>query len=240
MLNWHINMERKFVYNVGDYYHIFNRGVEKRKIFRDTKDWERFQQLLYVANTKEPINFRSNRCLPFDMKRSSTLADVIAYSQMPNHYHLILHETIPGGICKFISKVSTAYSMYFNVKYERSGPVFCRPYRARHVDNDDYFRWLFSYVNLNPIPLFKSTYDTHDTKTTMAEFMNSYKFASYTDYMYEQRLESKILNKEKLLFDIKDLPSMDDMFATIVRVSDQHHQQVQQAVERPWEKDWDL
>jgi putative transposase len=231
-------MQRKFTFHTGEYYHIFNRGVDKRKIFLDKRDWDRFQQLLYIANAKNPVDFRSNRQTPFGMQRSSTLVDILAYAQMPNHYHLILHEKIPGGISKFISKAATAYSMYFNAKYRRSGPVFCKPFRARHIDTDDYFRWVFSYVNLNPIPLFEAEDERHDDpKIGTAGFMASYKYASFTDYLCAERPESKILSKEKLLFDINDIPTMDEMFAMLVRMPD-YARKVQRKREFPGEKDW--
>lgn len=210
-------MERRFNFEVGNYYHVFNRGVEKQKIFHDEKDWLRFHQLLYTSNTPEAVNSRSNRHGPFELERPSTLTDIIAYALMPNHFHLFVHEKIPGGISKFLAKATTAYSMYFNIKYERSGPVFCRPFRARHVDDDNYFRWLFSYINLNPLSLLESKSDKNrEVGDGERLFMDTYRYCSYVDYFGRDRLESKILSKESLLLDVKDLPAMDEMFALLM------------------------
>lgn len=121
---------------------------------------------------------------------------------MPNHIHLILHEHSDGGISKFMLKLMTAYSMYFNTKYERSGPLFTRPFRSRHVDSDEYFRWLFAYVSLNPLELHQ-----HDWKRIgvqdvdgAAEFMGSYRYSSFPDYFGSERAESCIIQKDALPF----------------------------------------
>jgi len=109
-------MERKFVFEVGEYYHIFNRGVEKRLIFQENSDFERFLNLLYLVNSDKPVVFRTIQGLPLDKDRGNTLASLIAYSLLPNHFHIIAREDVSGGLSKFMGKLSTSYSMYFNAK----------------------------------------------------------------------------------------------------------------------------
>ena len=68
------------------------------------------------------------------------LVEIVAYAQMDNHFHLLIKEIQDSGIVKFMSKLLTAYSTYMNKKYDRTGPLMCRPFRAKHVDSDEYFR----------------------------------------------------------------------------------------------------
>lgn len=117
---------------------------------------------------------------------------------MPNHFHLVLHEKEEGGIAKFILKICTAYSMYFNKKYKHSGSLFQGPYQATHLDTDIYFKYMYAYSHLNPIKLVESSWkekgvsDLDKTK----EFLLDYKYSSYLDYIGVKRPEAKILNKE--------------------------------------------
>ncbi len=133
-------MDRSTPFIEGENYHIYNRGVDKQAIFRDDADKRRLHVLLYLCNGSKPIDFRAIKGDPFVWDRGETLVDVLAYSFMPNHVHLILSEKKEGGISKFAGKVFTAYSMYFNTRYGRSGPLMCRPFRSSHINSDEYFR----------------------------------------------------------------------------------------------------
>ena len=140
-------MERKFNFCVGEYYHIYTRGVEKRKVFLNRRDYERFTTLLYVANSKARVHISNLSKYSytdfFKIVRDETLVDVGCYCMMPNHFHLLLKEKEDGGISKFLSKLLTGYSMYFNTKNERSGPLFVKPFRAKHIQDDRYLNYLF-------------------------------------------------------------------------------------------------
>src|SRR3990167_6387496 len=144
-------MERDFVFQEECIYHIYNRGVEKRTVFNDDNDKLRFQRMLYLANGDKPIVFKRVRGEPLEVDRGETHTSLAAYSLVSNHFHMIAFERRPGGISAFMGKLSTSYSMYFNTKNERSGPLLCHPFRAKHVEHDDYLRWLISYVHLNPL-----------------------------------------------------------------------------------------
>lgn len=207
-------MERKFVFEVGEYYHIFNRGVEKRLIFQENNDFERFLNLLYLTNSDKPLVFRMIQGLPLDKDRGNTRASLIAYSLLPNHFHIVAREDASGGLSKFLGKLSTSYSMYFNTKNERSGPLLCHPFRARHIDSDEYFRWVMSYVHINPLDIYLPGWKERKVidPVKAIDFLRSYRYSSYPDYFLGNRLESKILNKEALPIDITDLESFESMF----------------------------
>ena len=136
-------MYRKAPFIENEHYHIYSRGVEKRKIFLNTKDYNRFVALLYIMN--QNISFRMDNFLRngekdlgeiFKEKRGETLVSILGYCLMPNHFHIILYEHTEGGISKFMGKLLTAYSMYFNTKYERSGPLFTHPFRSEHIKDE--------------------------------------------------------------------------------------------------------
>jgi len=212
-------MERKAKFVENEYYHIYSRGVEKRKIFTNESDYLRFVGLLYIMNQKEPFrmeNFLRDKKHTtrniFEEKRSGTLVSVLGYCLMPNHFHLILYEHIEGGISKFMAKLLTAYSMYFNTKYERSGPLFTRPFRSEHISNESQYMYIFSYLHLNPISIFQKDWKENgitNTKKSL-EFLQKFKFSSYLDFLKEDRLESKILDFSAIPKYIQDI-SMDLM-----------------------------
>ena len=157
-------MQRKTNFAEGEYYHIYSRGVEKRKIFLNIKDYERFIALLYIMNQDVPFrmdNFlrenKNNLKNIFQEEKVTKLVSILSYCLMPNHFHIVLYEHKEGGISKFMSKLLTAYSMYFNTKYERSGPLFTHPFRSEHIENEPQYMYIFSYVHLNPLSIIKES-----------------------------------------------------------------------------------
>ena len=115
---------------------------------------------------------------------------------MPNHFHLILYEHKEGGISKFMGKLLTAYSMYFNTKYERSGPLLTRPFRSEHINNESQYMWIFSYIHLNPISIIDKNWKENGVKNKkeVENFLQNYKYSSYLDFLGKDRPESAILN----------------------------------------------
>ena len=198
-------MERKIAFVPGEHYHVFSRGVEKRKIFQERRDYLRFLALLYILNQKEQFhlsNFlkRDKRKVDdvFEKKRDSQLVSILAYSLMPNHFHLLIRENEEGGISKFMGKLLTAYSMYFNIKNERSGPLFVRPFRSSHAENDTHFRHLFSYIHLNCLDLHQSSWKSAGIadRNSADRFLNQYRYSSYPYFVNSATFpEHKILDQ---------------------------------------------
>ena len=197
------NMERKTPFVEGEHYHVYSRGVEKRKIFMNTKDYDRFVALLYIMN--QGASFRMENFLRdkqkdlkdiFKEEREKPLVSVLSYCLMPNHFHLILYEHREGGISKFMGKLLTAYSMYFNTKYERSGPLFTRPFRSEHINNESQYMYIFSYVHLNPISIFDKEWKENGVKNKRGaeKFLRSYRYSSYLDFLNFNRAESAIID----------------------------------------------
>ena len=115
---------------------------------------------------------------------------------MPNHFHLILYEHMENGISRFMGKLLTAYSMYFNTKYERSGPLFTRPFRSEHIRNEPQYMYIFSYIHLNPLSIIEKDWKEYGIKneTKAVEFLKRYEFSSYQDFLQNNRHVGKIID----------------------------------------------
>src|SRR3989344_979129 len=143
----------------GEYYHIYNRGNSKQNIFLDKEDYFRFISLLYISNTSESFNLydlsRSSNFSVYEIDKTDILVHIGAFCLMPNHFHVLITQMEENGISKFMQKLSTAYSMYFNKKYKRTGCLFEGKFKSQHVDTDEYLKYLFSYIHLNPVKLIQ-------------------------------------------------------------------------------------
>ena len=192
-------MERKFKFSIDEFYHLYNRGIERRTIFLDLKDKERFINLLFLCNGSKPLVFKDiPQGLPlWKVNRGEPLVAIGAYCLMPNHFHILVSEIIENGISKFIWKLLTAYSMYFNKKYKRTGRLFEGTFRAEYVDKDEYLEYLFAYIHLNPIKLIDPKWRENGVSNIIEskQFLKDYRYSSYSDYIGESRPETTILNK---------------------------------------------
>lgn len=145
----------------GQYYHVYNRGVDKRNIFNDADDLDRFFTSMIAFNTIKPIgslfieSFRrrnkgnndfSFRCLAPKKER---LVDFLAFCLNPNHFHFIITPLREKGLSEFMKRLGGGYTNYFNEKYNRTGSLFQGTFKSQHIDRDAYLNHLSVYVNLN-------------------------------------------------------------------------------------------
>lgn len=151
--------KRDAPFSVGEWYHCYNRGIEKRIAFVDARDYQRFLELLYLANDESPLRHDQIGDRTFEevlaVPRGERLVTIGAFCLLPGHFHVVLKETSKGGITAFMRKVGTAYSLYFNSRYGREGNLFLKPFRSRHVTLDQSLQHLVSYVHSNPAALFE-------------------------------------------------------------------------------------
>ena len=191
---------RKMSFVEGEYYHLYNRGNSKQKIFHDEEDYQRFISLLYVSNTSDRFNlYNLELALKFNvynLERNNLLVSIGAYCLMPNHFHILIKENIEGGISKFMQKLSTAYSMYYNKKYERTGSLFEGKFKSQYLDTHNYLKYIYSYIHLNPIKLIQKDWKEKGIKNRKdaVDYLNNYKYSSYLDFTGEKRQQNKILN----------------------------------------------
>lgn len=193
-------MQRKIVFSVGEFYHLYNRGVEKRKIFLKEKDWTRFHKLICLANSMNPVRFRDIENQTFDsIDRGDPLVAIGAYVLMPNHFHILIKEIIKNGLSRFMEKLTTGYSMYFNKKYERVGPLFQGRFKGEHINNDEHLKYLYAYIHLNPVKLIEPDWKERGIKDEKQalKHIGQYHYSSYKDYCGVKREESIILSKNE-------------------------------------------
>jgi putative transposase len=193
-------MARRFNFALGEVYHLYNRGVDKRIVFVSKMEWDRFVALLYICNQEKMIAMedypRTFAEIPPIQK--DPLVDILAYCLMPNHFHIMVRERAEGGISKYMQKVTTAYTMYFNARHDRTGSLFGGTFKATHVDDDVYLKYLVAYIHLNPIKLIEPSWKDdgiHDM-TGAQKFLQNYQYSSYLDYIGTKRPENVILNSK--------------------------------------------
>jgi len=142
-------------------YHIYNRGVEKRVIFLDKQDYAVF--LSYLKEYLSPQDKDELRQQLSKIETSPKEKDKIiklvrmnnfageitlyAFCLMSNHFHLLVKQASADAIDKFMNSLCTRYSMYFNKKYNRVGPLFQGVYKAVHIKRQDYLIYLTRYIH---------------------------------------------------------------------------------------------
>jgi putative transposase len=158
--------------NIKDsYYHIFNRGVNKRKIFKDEKDYRVFLGYLkeYLSPIPEPEskNFKTRGVVFMGVKRLPKnyhgKIDLVSYCLMPNHFHFLIKQVEKSAMKEFLHSLLLRYSQYFNKKYDRVGPLFQGRYRAVIVNSDAYLLHLSRYIHLNPGEHFENLADGYSS-----------------------------------------------------------------------------
>lgn len=173
-------MPSKYViktYVTSGFYHIFNRGVNKQRIFREEQDY-------YVF-----LNYLRNYLIPLEKIKKQTDREVysatfhdtielISYCLMPNHYHLFIKQYKKRAMAKFMKALQVKYIMYFNNKYARVGPLFQSKYKAVMVETEPQFLYLTRYIHRNPIEILKK-----------GQQLREYKFSSYPMYLKRHNTE---------------------------------------------------
>lgn len=198
-------MSRNLIISLNEYYHLYDRGCDKRAIFMDREDYWRFLTLLYLCNDRtKKINMRDYKGLTFaeiiSLERGDPLVSIGSYVLIHNHIHQNIKEIYEGGISLFAQKVLTGYTMYFNRKYNRTGSLFSSTFKIRHVANDNYLKYLHSYIHLNPIKIIQPNWKEKGIENfkKAQKFLNEYEYSSYQDYAFPsiKRAQRNILNME--------------------------------------------
>lgn len=155
------------------YYHLYNRGVAKQNIFLDYQDYKVFLSYLKVYLTLPNLQGPSLKEPPSrKLKNYFELARLLAYCLLPNHFHLMVFQKEIDTITNFMRSIGTKYSMYFNRKYQRVGPVFQGRYKAVLITTEPQFIYLSKYIHRNPLP-----------SRTDLEGLKDYKYSSYQNYL---------------------------------------------------------
>lgn len=173
---------RNLIFSPGEYYHVFNRGVEKRPIFTEKRDYARAQStIFYYRYSLPPAKFSKFLQTPRDQKpqlnksllKSPKDVTLLAYCLMPNHFHFLLRQESDNGTPHFVSKFSNSYTKYFNTKHTRVGPLLQGTFKAVHVESEEQLIHLSRYIHINPVvsPLIKK------------ESLSTYSWSSLHEYL---------------------------------------------------------
>ena len=146
------------IFTAQGYYHVYNRGHNKQTIFYDAKDYRRYLKRLGEYLKKHEVT-------------------LLAYCLMPNHLHLLLRQDGDELIDRFIHRLHTAYTMYFNKKYEKVGAVFQGRFKAKLINTDEYLLHVSRYIHSNPMELF------HAQGLAMILKLAAYPWSSYGEYL---------------------------------------------------------
>lgn len=173
---------RKIIFANDHFYHLFNRGVEKRPVF--TNKWE-FRRALdtidFYQFAKPPLRYskylvlneESKQLFLDELKKGEKLVEMIAFCLMTNHFHFLVKQVKVGGIAKFMANFSNSYTKYFNTKHQRVGPLLQGIFKAVHVESDEQLIHLSRYIHLNPVAGF----------IVRPEELASYQWSSYPGYL---------------------------------------------------------
>ncbi len=157
----------------GEYYHVFNRGSDKRDLYIQPRDYTRFQQTFYYyqfsgPKTKFSQFTKSNLFKPI---LNEKLIEVLCFCLMPNHFHFLIKQLRENGISIFISQLSNSYTKYFNVKYNRIGPLLQGAFKAVRIKTDEQLVHVSRYIHLNPVV------------SGIVKLPEKYNWSSYSEYV---------------------------------------------------------
>ncbi|KKT42325.1 MAG: hypothetical protein UW30_C0001G0050 [Candidatus Giovannonibacteria bacterium GW2011_GWA2_44_13b] len=185
-------------------FHIFNRGVEKRNIFLDDNDRNRFLFLLCILQGDIFLNHSSRLAKEFGQHGrlaideimediiEARIVELVGFTLMPNHFHLIVLELKDGGLTKFMSRLANSYTKYFNIKNDRNGYLFGSNFHKKLIDTNEYLLHLSAYIHRNPREIKKWNNKESD-----------YPWSSYQDYIGENRW-GNLLSPEIILDQFSD------------------------------------
>ncbi len=187
-------------------YHIYNRGVDKRNVFLDDFDHLRFIHDLFEFNdiaAAPSINARVGRqkseyIMASDLikyvevrlphikrKPRKLLVEILCFCLMDNHFHLMIRPLVEGGVTKFMRKLGTGYTNYFNLKYERAGALFQGKFKAVHLKDDAHFLYLPFYIHFNSLDFKFPEWREGKLRNPKAaiEYLKNYRWSSLPDYI---------------------------------------------------------
>lgn len=162
-------------------YHVYNRGVEKRIIFLDRNDYERFLEIITYYLYSPTISYSQFLDLSSETKkgyldsiRKKKRVQVLCYTLMPNHFHLLLKQEINGGISQFLADISNSYTKYFNLKRSRVGSLLQGTFKATVIENGESFLQVSRYIHLNPYT---------SGKVNWRKKLETYPYSSYRSWI---------------------------------------------------------
>jgi putative transposase len=191
---------------IGDIKHIFNRGINKNDIFIDDSDRRRFVESLYKFNN-EGTAIRSEAESFFDNPPpQEKIVEILKWTLMPNHFHLLLQEKVDGGISEFTRRLGNGYTKYFNIKHKKSGFLFQNRTKMVLLENNRQFLYIPYYVDLNVLDINSPNWKQEGLKDIDKALtsMKNYRWSSFSDYFDSQERNFSCVINKKLFYDLFD------------------------------------
>ena len=138
----------------GDVFYICNRGINKNVIFHEKNDYRRFLESLYRFNNENSTVRFQGKDIFTDPPPQKKIVDILKWSLLPNHYHLLVQELTDNGAVNFTKRLGNGYTKYINTKRERSGYLFQNKAKIIPAESQSHFLFLPFYVELNPLDLY--------------------------------------------------------------------------------------
>jgi putative transposase len=150
------------------YYHLYNRGVEKRSIFLDEQDYGVFldyleeylspknEKGLSKALTRPNISARERQLVLRALQLQNYSSDILllAFCLKPNHFHFFVKQRTEYAIDRFMSSLGSRYTTYFNRKYKRIGALYQGVYKAVLIDDEAQYLHISRYIHKQALPPF--------------------------------------------------------------------------------------
>jgi putative transposase len=216
--------QKRIQFENDKYYHLYNRGVDKRVVFSKESDYYRFLISMQEFNTPDPIGslFARNiikasealkpRKTKQEPDKSIKLVEFIAFCLNPNHFHLLVRQLVEGGISKFMQKLQMGYTNFFNLQYDRSGSLLQGKFKVTEIGSTDLLDYISAYINGNPEIhglrpadswkwsscsdyLGSTEYKLCDVSLVMRHFKNTESYKEYLRHVIEE--SSSIKNAKK-------------------------------------------
>ena len=204
-------MAQRLQFFNGEFYHIVNRAIEGKNLFRQIADYFRFIFCLYELNDKNMVrmSFRINQRKNRKDKRGQApsnfrepLVEILAVCLMPTHHHLVVRQLVDSGISLFMKKLGDSYVGYFNKRYKRKGrgSIFQGHFKAVHIKTQNQFMNVICYVFTNPVELLEKNWKEEGVKNPQKaiKHIEFYKWSSYPDCIGKKNFPS-VTKREFLL-----------------------------------------
>lgn len=175
--------KRTVVFANDQYYHVFNRGVERRTIFTNIREYQRMVDTLWYYRHSHllitlsayftlPVQARDIMCTKLNQD-SRYFVSIISSCLMPNHFHLLIRQQTEHGIQKFMANIQNSYTKFFNTKHKRVGPLLQGTFKAVRIETDEQLLHVSRYIHLNPVTSY----------IVPKEQLSQYKWSSFPDYV---------------------------------------------------------
>ncbi len=180
---------RRTIIAPGEYYHVYNKRILEEPLFREKRDFIRFLFLLVffqsphgITNTKRQVDYYQNHnefSVDKEIKDQivqERVVELIAFTLMPTHFHILLRELQEGGISRYLQRIEAGYARYYHIKYEVLGHVFKGSFGITYVESNQQLIYLSTYLHRNPRELL-----------AWRNKEQNYPWSSYQDYLGSNR-----------------------------------------------------